>query len=179
MNKILHSPTLPESPNDARWNFRITTWLLVGGLVLLNVGCFLSPSILDIVLSGIFHTLDVRTWAWWYFLGFIVILAFAIRWFLLYQTYINDDFDPQSSEEAKWFCILSGAITFIFAVFVLLHRFFRIVLLYYTYYPLYSWFQLGYGAFSLTALLIFIISLVIIGLFVALVWKWLTTIQID
>jgi hypothetical protein len=179
MNKILPSPTLPESPNDTWWNFSTTTWLLVGGLVLLNVGCFLSPSILDTVLSGVFHTLDFRTWAWWYFLEIIIVLAFAMRWFLLYQTYVNDDFDPQSSEEAKWFCILSGTITFIFAVLAFLHRFFRFFLLYYAYYPLYSWFRLGHGAFSLTALLIFIISLATLGLLIALVWKWLTTLQTD
>jgi hypothetical protein len=146
--------------------------LLIAGLVLLNIGCFLKPFILDTVLVGCFNLLDFRTWSWWYFLGLITVLGFSVRWFLLYQKHLNDEFDPQSLEECKWFCRLSGTVTLIFAVFVFLHRF---SLLRRLYYPLYFWF--GYGNFSFLALLIFMIIFVIIGVITFLVWKWITTLQ--
>lgn len=180
------SPALPESPNGLWQTFGMTTWLLIGGLVLLNVGCFLSPSILDTVLSVIFfpisflfHLLDFRTWAWWYFPGVIAGLVFSVRWFFLYQTYVNDDFDPQSLDEAKWFCLLSGTITFTFAVFAFLHRFCRYFLLYYLYYPLETWLRLGHGAFSYIAILAFTVSLVIIAFVIYFAWRWITSLSID
>jgi hypothetical protein len=172
MKNTLPSQTLLNSPNEPWWKFSTTTWLLIAGLVLLNIGCFLKPFILDTVLVGCFNLLDFRTWSWWYFLGLITVLGFSVRWFLLYQKHLNDEFDPQSLEECKWFCRLSGTVTLIFAVFVFLHRF---SLLRRLYYPLYFWF--GYGNFSLLALLIFTIIFVIIGVITFLVWKWITTLQ--
>jgi hypothetical protein len=167
--------TLQDSPKKSWWKLSImnvTTWLLISGLVLLNIGCFLKPSILDAIMAGIFNLLDFRTWVWWYFLGVLVVLAFSVRWFLLYQKSVNNDFDLQHSEEAKWFCLLSGTLTFLFIVFVFLHR---ILLLRRLFYPLYWWF--GYGRFSFEALLIFTAVFVIIGITVFLVWKWITVLM--
>ncbi|MDR0706133.1 MAG: hypothetical protein LBF88_14260 [Planctomycetaceae bacterium] len=127
---------------------------------------------MDAVLVGCFNVLDFRTWPWWYFLGLIAVLGFSVRWYLLYQKRLNDDFDPQSLEECKWFCRFSGTITFLFAVFVFLHRF---SLLRRLYYPLYFWF--GYGRFSFEALLIFMTIFVIIGVITFLVWKWISALQ--
>ncbi|MDR1964120.1 MAG: hypothetical protein LBQ50_10110 [Planctomycetaceae bacterium] len=163
---------LQKSSSEPWWKFSMTTWLFIAGLVLLNIGCFLKPSILDTLLVCLFNLLDFRTWPLWYFLGLIGVPVFSVRWFLLYQTYINDDFDLQSLEEAKWFCRLSGTLTFLFIIFVFLHRF---SLLRRLYNPLYFW--LGYGTFSFVALLIFTMIFVIIGFVTFLVWKWITTLQ--
>ncbi|MDR1963187.1 MAG: hypothetical protein LBQ50_05370 [Planctomycetaceae bacterium] len=172
MKDTLSSKTLQKQSVDPWWKFSTTTWLFIAGLVLLNIGCFLKPSILDTLLLGLFNLLDFRTWTWWYFLGLVAVLAFSVRWFLLYQTYINENFDLQSLEEAKWFCRLSGTLTFLLAVFIFLHRF---SLLRWLYNPLYFW--LGFGAFSFSALLIFTVIFVMIGFVVFLVWKWMTTLQ--
>jgi hypothetical protein len=172
MKNILPSQSLQNSPNEPWWKFSITTWFFIAGLVLLNIGCFLQSFIFDTLLVGCFNLLDFRTWPWWYFLGLITVSVFSVRWFLLYQKHLNDEFDLQSSEECKWFCRLSGTITLLLAVFVFLHRF---SLLRRFYNPLYFWF--GYGNFSYEALLIFTIIFVIIGVITFLVWNWITTLQ--
>ena len=162
------------SSSEPWWRFGSTTWMLIGGLLLFNVGCFLQPSLLDTVFAGLFNLLDFRTWPWWYFLCLIAVLGFSVRWFLLFQKKINDEFDPQSLEEAKWFCWLTGAVTALLAVLVVLHR---TGLLRRAYTSLNYMF--GYGAFSIWALLIFFGILAVIGMIVALAWKWIGTIQAD
>ncbi|GHT42496.1 hypothetical protein FACS189443_5570 [Planctomycetales bacterium] len=164
------SDDLDDSQDEAWWQFSPTMWLLIVGLILSNVGCFLSPSMWD-------NLLDVRKYPWWYFWGLVGIPIFAVRWYFFYQTYLDDDFDEGSWEEARRFCHLSGTLTAIFAVLVFLHQFFRVSTLYYAYYSLGSWFRLGHGAFSFAALLTLTIILAMIGLIVYLFGKWITAIQ--
>lgn len=174
MSQQLASKNRAKPTSEPWWKFGSTTWMLIGGLLLFNVGCFLQPSLLDAVFAGLFNLIDFRTWPWWYFLCLITVLAFSVRWFLLYQKKINDDFDSQSLEEAVWFCRLTGAVTVVLAVLVVLHR---TGLLRKAYYTLNTMF--GYGAFSIWALLIFAVIFGLIGLFVYLVGKWLATIRVD
>ncbi|MDR1479008.1 MAG: hypothetical protein LBJ00_08700 [Planctomycetaceae bacterium] len=150
------------------WKFGVTTWLLVVGIVLLNIGCFFKLSILDMFFNGILNLFDLRTWTWWYFIVIIAVFACSVRWYLLYQKYVEDDFDPISSEEAKSFCLLSGILTLLAIIFVFLHRF---SLLQYLYQPLYSWF--GFGIVTFFAFLILILLLVIIGLVAYWAWRWI------
>ncbi|MDR1477979.1 MAG: hypothetical protein LBJ00_03465 [Planctomycetaceae bacterium] len=159
------SKKLSEEP---LWKFGATTWLLVVGIVLLNIGCFSKLSILDMFFGGIFNLFDFRTWAWWYFVIIVAVFVCSIRWYLLYQKYIDDDFDPTSSEEAKCFCLLSGILTLLVVIFVFLHRF---SLLQYFYQPLYSWF--GFGIVTFAAFLILILLLAIVGLVVYWAWRWI------
>ncbi|MDR1291165.1 MAG: hypothetical protein LBK06_08190, partial [Planctomycetaceae bacterium] len=72
-----------------------------------------------------------------------------------------------SSEEAKWFCMLSGTITFLIIVFVFLHRF---SLLRWLFNPLYLW--VSVGAISFTSLLLLILIFAVVGFLVFLVCKW-------
>ena len=167
--------TSPEKqPGKKWWQFSTTTWMLVGGLVLLNIGCFLQPSLLDSMFAGLANLLDFRTWPWWYFLCLIAVLAFSVRWFLLYQTYVNEGFDQLSAEEAKWFCWLSGTISGILALWVVLHRTGAMR-------PMYSqfWLMFGMGHFTIWALLIFGGIFGIVGLLVFLTGKWISSIQTD
>jgi hypothetical protein len=172
MKKISTPPT--TSSNKSKWKllqkFSKTTWLLVVGIVLLNVGCFLPITALSKLATDFFNLVDIRTWSWWYFVCLIVVIAFSIRWYLLYQKHINNDFDPQSSHECKWFCILSGVVTMLIALIVFLHRF-SLLRIFYS--PLYFWF--GYGDFSLAVLLIIATIITVVVVLVFLVWKWITT----
>ncbi|MDR2642158.1 MAG: hypothetical protein LBC74_05125 [Planctomycetaceae bacterium] len=152
---------------ESWWKFSLTTWQLIIGLVLLNIGCFLKPTLLDTLLKSLFNVVDIRTWAWWYFICLIIVVGFSIRWYLLYQTYKNNDFDPLSSEEAKWFCMLSGTITFLGIVFIFLHRF---SLLRWLFNPLYLWF--GVGTVSFASLLLVISIFAVVGFLVFLICKW-------
>ncbi len=111
-----------ETPTTDKSWWNSTTWLLIGGLLLLNIGCFLNPSLLDAVMVGVFNLLDFRTWPWWYFLCLVIVLAFSVRWFLLYQKKVNDEFDDLNQEEVKWFYCLSFIATGLFVAMFLLHR---------------------------------------------------------
>jgi len=55
---------LDRDPDEKWYQLSASTWLLIGGLLLFNIGCFLSPGLID----DIFRLLDVRLWKWWYFL---------------------------------------------------------------------------------------------------------------
>jgi Na+/H+ antiporter NhaD/arsenite permease-like protein len=123
MKKTSTQTTLKNSQNKLLFKLDTTTWLLVVGLVLFNVGCFLPLSNLENLIICFFNLIDFRTWAWWYFVCLGAVVAFSIHWFLIYQNYTNNNLDPKKIEEYKWFCILSGTIVFIIAVFVFLHRF--------------------------------------------------------
>lgn len=174
MSQNIASKNQVKTPSEPWWRFGSSAWLLLGGLLLFNVGCFLQPSLLDMVFAGLFNLLDFRTWPWWYFLCLVAVLAFSVRWFFLYQKKINDDFDPVSAEEAKWFCRLTGAATGLLAVLVILHRTGMLRRMYGT-----LNYMFGYGAFSIWALLIFAVIFCLIGLFVYLTAKWIATLQVD
>ena len=174
MNRRLSMKIPENAPSEPWWKFGPATWMLILGLVLLNVGCFLRPTLLDTLIAGLFHLLDFRTWPWWYFLCLIAVLAFSVRWFFLYQKKIDDDFDPRSLEEAKWFCRLTGSLTALLAVLSVLHRTGMLRRCYYTLNGMF-----GYGAFSIWALLLFAVIFGLIGLFVFLIGKWIASLRAE
>lgn len=174
MSQSVTSKSQVKTPSEPWWQFGSSAWLLLGGLLLFNIGCFLHPSLLDTVFAGLFNLIDFRTWPWWYFLCLVATLAFSVRWFFLYQKKINDDFDPVSEEEAKRFCHLTGSLTGLFAALLILHRTGLMRRMYGT-----LNYMFGFGAFSIWALLIFAVIFGLIGLFVFLIWKWMATIQVD
>ena len=68
----------PES-NAERW-YRLSaeTWCLVGGLVLLNIGCFVNPYLIDCL----FRLADFRFWHWGDFAVLLLIAVLSARWCL-------------------------------------------------------------------------------------------------
>ena len=61
-----------DVPQEEKWwRISFSTWLLIGGLILLNIGCFVQSSTLDKLLPA----LDVRHWPWEVF---VLLLVFAI-----------------------------------------------------------------------------------------------------
>ena len=76
----LKGEIIQDTEGEGEWyHFSTSTWMLLGGLVLFNVGTFFGPHLID----GLFRVLDFRLWAWWYFAILLVIVAFSIKWFLL------------------------------------------------------------------------------------------------
>ncbi len=59
--------------NTSEW-FTLTTWLLIVGLVLFNLGCFAAPDFPERFLYG----LDVRFWPLWYFGVMAVLMVVSI-----------------------------------------------------------------------------------------------------
>ncbi len=174
MNRQLSTKTTETPKTDSWWKFNTTTWLMVGGLLLLNIGCFLRPSILDTLMVGLFNLLDFRTWPWWYFLCLILVMAFSVRWFVLYQKRVNDDFDEMGLEEAKWFYRLSYSATGLLAALIVLHRTTLLRKLYH---------QLTYmyvqGGLSVWSLLLGLAVVGIVCLFIWLIGKWMSCIRTD
>jgi hypothetical protein len=167
--------TLPanSSHKPSCWHFGTTTWLVIIGLILLNIGFFLHPfvSVAGGFFADLFSLLDFRTWPFWYFICLVFVVGCSVRWFFLYRKYVNDDLDQLHSEEAQWFCCLSGSITLLLAVLVFLHRF---SFLRRIFHPLYLFF--GYGDFSYFALFMFAVLLSAIVVVCFFAWKWILTI---
>ena len=133
--------------NGEKWyELSSSTWLLIGGLLLFNVGCFVNPGIID----TLFRQLDVRLWPWWYFLFLVLLVAFSVKWFFIYQNW--GDYDDMDAEAANRFNRMAISVCIVMAVLVLLN----VMNLYgYFYFPLSRW--LGYGEFSWMALLSFVL----------------------
>jgi hypothetical protein len=154
-----------QDPDEEKWyQLSTSTWFLIGGLILFNVGCFLSPNLID----NIFRLLDVRLWPWWYLLFLAVFVTFTVKWFFIYRNW--EDYDELEAEAARRFTRMAVAISIDMAILVLLNA---THLLNAFYYSLVRW--LGYGDFNLLALLAFTL---IIGAIVPVAWfvkEWLVT----
>ena len=119
----LKGEIVQEAGDDKRWyHFSATTWLLIGGLILFNVGCLFNTNIID----GIFWLFNFQHWAWWYFIVFPLIGIFVIKWCLLYMAWHDPETkDTLESEDvvAGWqFIRMSVTITFQVPIFVLLRE---------------------------------------------------------
>ena len=152
---------------DERWyHLSASTWLLIGGLVLFNVGCFLKPSVVD----SIFRLLDFRLWSWWYYVVALIYIAFAVKWIRIYMA-ANDFVSDELNEEAdRRFKAMSIVVSLELALLVLLHATglgTTIGL------PFYFWIK--FGNFSLWAILTFfgIIALGTLALY--FLKEWLVT----
>jgi hypothetical protein len=142
---------------DEKWcHLSASTWLLIGGLILFNVGCFLSPNLID----NIFRLLDVRLWPWWYVLFLAIFVVFTVKWFFIYRN--RGDYDELEAEAAKRFNRMAIAVSIVMAVLVLLNA---TNLINFFYLSLQRW--IGYGDFNWIALLAFTL---IVGAVVPIAW---------
>jgi len=157
--EIIQDPITKKS-----WRPDLMMWLLIGGLILFNIGCFLRPNLID----DIFRLLDVRLWPWWYLLFLAVFVAFTVKWFFIYRN--REDYDELAAEAARRFNRMAVAISIVMAILVLLNV---TNLFHFFYYPLERW--LGYGDSSWMALLSFTLILCAIIPVVWLVKEWLVT----
>jgi len=71
-----------QESNEGTW-YRLSagTWFLIVGLVLINIGFFFNPNIID----SLWQHLDFRICPWWYFALLLLIVAFSIRGFLRFR----------------------------------------------------------------------------------------------
>ena len=167
-----NEPDITDS--EPWWQFSGTTWCLIVGLLAFNIGIFLSPKVLDALLGFVGRTLDFRLWHWYYFLFLLVVLAFSVRWFMIYRAF-QDDFDtPDNPDEMKAFVWLTGTITAIFLTYVFLEQTLAL-----KYLLLQLWKFMAVGAFSWHALLFFFLIIGSIGAVVALTKFWVETLQYE
>ena len=61
-------------PDESWWSFTPNTWLLIVGLVLFNIGCFVDPYLLGTLIQ----CLDARFWPFWYFGVMAVLVGWSI-----------------------------------------------------------------------------------------------------
>ena len=154
-----------DSDDGERWyHFSGSTGLLIGGLVLFNLGCFFNPN----MLGGVFRFFDFRLWLWWYLVTLALIVAFSIKWFLLFRSW--DDLDSEEIDIAKRFLCMSITVTAIMLILVLSNM---TGLLRIFYDPLRYW--ISYGAYSHMGLLTFFLICGIVGIIAYVVKEWLIT----
>lgn len=150
--------------DEAWWRFSPSTWFLLAGLLLFNVGCFAKPEIMDFLI----RSFDVRLWPWWYFIILTIMVLFSIRWFIIW--FRRDEYDEIDDEANKRFVRFSIAVTIALFIGMIINA---VNLAWYFTEPLKNW--LGYGTFSLRALLVFI-GLLGISLPLAYFFKeWIVT----
>ena len=158
----LKGEIVQDTDDEREWyHFSASTWMLIGGLVLFNLGCFFG---LDII-EGLFRLLDFRLWPWWYFAVLLVIAAFSIRWYLLFQAW--DELDPVDSEVAAKFLRMSITMTAEMLLVVLLNA---TGFIHYFYYPISQW--LAYGAYSHMAAFTFLLICAAIIATIYVVKEW-------
>ena len=81
-----NAPDVHDTRSSRWWEFGVTTWLLIVGLVVINVGMFVSPELLERLGGRIWRLLsfvDVRYWPWWYWPIFWIIVIGAVTRYLL------------------------------------------------------------------------------------------------
>lgn len=146
------------------WRLSPSTGLLIIGLVLLNVGCFVDAGLID----RAFRAFDVRLWPWWYFVCLAILVIFSIRWGLIRRDF--DDYDEFEQEEAKRFVRLSVFLTVLVGLILILHGF---NLLWRFTEPLKHWF--GYGTFSKMGAVSFGLVIAILIPLIYFVKEWFVT----
>lgn len=149
----------PDDETKAWWQRDISTYLLIGGLLLFNIAIFVSPALLDYGIVRIVRVLDFRLWPWWYFLVLVVIVVFSIRWFIIAKAWYNDDLDEIDFLSAKKFLLMSITVTAELFILILLHA---TALLKILYWPLWLWFRFGtYSHTAAFAFLLFVVAVVV------------------
>lgn len=146
------------------WQLSVSTWLLIAGLVLFNIGCFVKPSLLDSILQA----LDVRLWPWWYFIPLAILSIFAVKWGMIAWRY--EDYDEYDREAASRFMRMSISWTVFAGLLLLLNG---INVLWRLTEPLKRWF--GYGDFSIMGLIAFVAAVVVLIPLVYWTKEWLMT----
>jgi len=156
---------IQKTDDDGSWyQFSTSIWLLIGGLILFNIGCFVNPGLID----GMFRMLDVRLWPWWYFPMLVLFIAFAVRWSFIYRNWKN--YDDLDMEAARRFTRMAVTMIVIMAIFVLMNITNRLL---YFYYHLSDW--LLQGIFSWVAILTLVMILAVIFVVIYVTKEWLVT----
>ena len=142
----------------------MSTWLLIGGLIIFNFGCFFYTGIVDYV----FRLFDVRLWPWWYFAVLGIILLFSIKWFFMIRNW--EDYDEVSIDTAKRFnrMAITVSATLLFLVFLNAINATRFFL-----HPLADWWNVG--TFSWIAFFTVTVCLLTIVFVLYLAWEWVTS----
>jgi len=141
-----------------------STWILIGGLILFNIGCFFDPKLIN----GLFRFLDFRLWSWWYFVVLLLIVAFSVKWFWLFQSW--DDLDQVDADIGKRFLYMSITLTVEMLILVLLNA---TGVLRYIFSPL--WYWVGYGHYSNWCFPILLLMGVVVTVTIYVVKEWITT----
>ena len=114
----LKGEIVPDFDPDDGWCYLPgSTWLLILGLVLFNIGCFLKPSVID----SLFRILDIRLWPWWYFVIAVIYIAFGVKWFLIYKAADDFAYTVIDDEAAQRFRAMSIIVSLDLALLVVIH----------------------------------------------------------
>ncbi|MGI5832188.1 MAG: hypothetical protein ACOX6D_06605 [Thermoguttaceae bacterium] len=104
-----------ESSDGENW-WRLSSsawlWLLISGLILFNIGCFVKPSLIDSLL----HFLDMRLWPWELFVIILVGAGFSFQCWRICRDY--DEYYDYEKKHARNF-IAFGVTVLVILLFLL------------------------------------------------------------
>lgn len=103
---------------DSIWKFGTSTWILILGLILFNVGCFVNPTFLNTFL----YALDFRFWPWWYFVFIFIMVGFCIHWIRLRIRSQEFEWDPLDEESAIRFKRMAVVLSAEMIVAIIVHK---------------------------------------------------------
>lgn len=165
-------PTSPTKSELPWWKLRVSTWLFLGGLAVLSAACCFRPSMVDAIALAVGRMLDFRYWPWWFVFELLLVLAFSVRWFLIFAGFYNQELTETEQTEAKCFIALTVLATVTMFSLAALEC---LELLRPAYFALYGWF--GFGTFSFVALAVFAALLVLFAAHLVLAWNWVVAFQ--
>ncbi len=145
------------------WKLDFSTLLLIGGLVLFNIGAFIHPTIVDRIVGA----LDVRYWPWWYILPVLVFLGLAIKWCSVYSGIANNTIPLARREIELTFVVMTMTIAVEVGIFLILCLAGLVSTIFS---PLY--FLVNFGYFSFRAAIVILCLLAATGWTLFTVWMW-------
>lgn len=116
-------PQNPTKKDDIPWwRMPVTTWMSLVALASLSVSCCVRPELIDVIGNGLVRTVDFRFWPWWFFLELSFVLAFSVRWFLIYAVCYDNEMSEKNWPEARSFVCLTGCAGVTMLVLSILDR---------------------------------------------------------
>lgn len=95
------------------WKIPVPTRFFLAGLAVLSGACCVRPMLVDAIAYGLLLLADFRYWSWWFFPALTFVLAFSVRWFLIFAASVNGEMNEPRKRKAERFVMLSGGISFI------------------------------------------------------------------
>ena len=102
------------------WKLDKMSLLLILGLVLFNIGVFISPRIFDFIISFFWKTFDIRRWPLWFFIAPLLTGFFAWRWCYALDDWKDEFLADEDRLYAVLFMRMSAVITFDMWLFILM-----------------------------------------------------------
>ncbi|MGL6193706.1 MAG: hypothetical protein ACRC2T_02650 [Thermoguttaceae bacterium] len=149
------------------WQFDSTTWILIAGLVIINVAFFIDISAVLSYIATIGKILDVRLWPRWYLPIVMIIVVCAVKWLWNYLSWKNDDLDDYNAEKSWAFFVMSATLSLEAIILIVLHA---TKILKFLFLHLWMWFYIGSYSYAAVLCFLLICAFIMVAIYVVRCW---------